>query len=100
MRQLAQAESQLRMSIFGHMITWEEVEDDDNIPHVYLTFTRTIDGADVTETWTVEEVEAQIALAWEALENALDAGFTEEQIENFGGFNNMRIVTEALDDFR
>ena len=99
-RTLAQAESQLRMSIFGYMITWEEVEDDDDIPHVYFTFTRTIDDEEVEETLSPDEVEALIAHAWEALESALEAGFTEEQIEGFGGFNNMRIVTEALYDLR
>ena len=96
MRQLAQAASQLRMAIFAHMITWEEVEDGDDIPHVSLTFERQVDGAYVTETWTIAEVEAQIAYAWEALNDGLAAGFTEEQIGNFGGFNNMRIVSEAL----
>jgi hypothetical protein len=93
-RTLAQAESQLRMQMFGSMITWEEVDDDYDIPHVSLTFTHNEEDND----WTYEYTRDRIAFAWEALEEALAAGFTEEQIQNFGGFNNMRIVTEALDN--
>lgn len=92
-RQLAQAAAQVRMSIFGRFIEWEEVEDGDNIPHVYLEHTHN----DVDYVYTYEEVRDLIAYAWEALNEALEL-FTEEEIENFGGFNNMRVVTEALDE--